>query len=127
MSGDFERHGVESGYFRQVTGVVSVTAPEDMVAFYLTRFRGVELLPIAMGFGNQKESGRQLAWSTKLASSGWTCWLVAVVAALLLMVSSVSAWGVGYSYCTCYVNGALVYGTTITSPNGSISYYSDIR
>ncbi|KAK0573793.1 hypothetical protein LWI29_013610 [Acer saccharum] len=55
MSSDFERHGVESGYFGQVTGVVrSVTAPEDMVPSYLTRFRGVELLPITMGFENQK-------------------------------------------------------------------------
>ncbi|KAL5791251.1 hypothetical protein ACOSQ2_006139 [Xanthoceras sorbifolium] len=40
------------------------------------------------------------------------------------MVSSVSAWGVGYSYCTCYVNGRLVTGTTITSPDGSYSYCS---
>ncbi|KAK1553953.1 hypothetical protein Q3G72_005750 [Acer saccharum] len=38
--------------------------------------------------------------------------------ALLFMVSSVSAWGVGYSYRT------LVYGTTITSPDGRISYCS---
>ncbi|KAK3192932.1 hypothetical protein Dsin_024242 [Dipteronia sinensis] len=49
---------------------------------------------------------------------------VAVVAALLFMVSSVSAWGVGYSYCTCYVDGVLLFGTPITSPDGSISYCS---
>ncbi|KAK4857534.1 hypothetical protein QYF36_002151 [Acer negundo] len=61
MSGDFERHGVEFGYFGQVTGVVrSVAAPEDMAASYLTRFRRVELLPIAMGFGNQKEAAAKL-------------------------------------------------------------------
>ncbi|KAK0581169.1 hypothetical protein LWI29_010892 [Acer saccharum] len=49
---------------------------------------------------------------------------VAVVVAFLFMVSSVSAWGVGYSYCTCYVNGVLVFGTPTTSPDGSISYCS---
>ncbi|KAK0580444.1 hypothetical protein LWI29_002044 [Acer saccharum] len=49
---------------------------------------------------------------------------VAVVAAVLFMVSSLSAWGVRYSYCTCYVNGVLVYGTPIMSPDESISYCS---
>ncbi|TXG64905.1 hypothetical protein EZV62_011899 [Acer yangbiense] len=49
---------------------------------------------------------------------------VAVVAAVLFMVSSLSAWGVIYSYCTCYVNGVLVYRTPITSPDGSTSYCS---
>ncbi|KAK2665674.1 hypothetical protein Ddye_004248 [Dipteronia dyeriana] len=39
---------------------------------------------------------------------------------LLIMVSSVlSASDIGYSYCSCYIDGRVVTGTIVTSPDGS--------